>query len=64
MNFDLKATTNFEKESCSVNMGLTALKMKSTHTDKTVGLHGFDSMYRVHMGRDNKGREDFIAQDS
>jgi len=61
LNFSFFKKTNFEKESC---VGLIALKRKPIHTDKTVGLHCFDSMYRVHMGRDNRGRQDFIAQDS
>jgi hypothetical protein len=57
-----KKIKKFETESCS-RRGLITLKMKSIHRDKIVGLQCFDSMYRVHMGRDNSGGQDFIAQD-
>jgi hypothetical protein len=48
--------------------GLVTLKSKgpwlSKDTDKTVGLHSFDLVYRVHMGRGNRGQNGFIAQDA
>jgi len=49
------------KKSCS-RSGLVVLN--SERTDKTVGLHSFDLVYRFHMGRDNRGRKDLIAKDA